>query len=119
MAKGRGRRGGRSTAREFEHHEKGYVGHERTSRSNSWNSSASVGAYKGPGLIAGSGEMSEHGEHGMGHGPGKGVRYLGMDPGSYPSRPTPPGTPPKGMRVYPEGNPVDIKGRGKRERGGP
>lgn len=65
----------------------------------SWGSPASIGASKGPGPMAGAGELPARG-------PGKAAsRYArgGRDPSETPNRPTP-GSP-SGISIYKAGNP--------------
>jgi hypothetical protein len=67
----------------------------------SHGSPASRGASKGPGPMPGN-EMppTPHA------GPGAAARsYVGIDESMFATRPTPPGSPPKGMDVYPQGSP--------------
>jgi hypothetical protein len=67
----------------------------------SHNSPASRGAQKGPGPRDGN-EMppTPHA------GPGRAARsYLGIDESMFPTRPTPPGSAPREMDVYPAGSP--------------
>jgi len=65
------------------------------SKHTSYDSPASLGASKGRGP-EGAGEMPAIG-------PGKAAsRYMGRDSGTTPMSPTPPGTPPKGMKTYRE-----------------
>ena len=78
--------------REAGHVEKGYRGGGSSTMSH--GSPASKGASTGGGPMPGAGMTPAVG-------PGMAAsRYLGMDKGSYPSRPTPPGTAPRGMQTY-------------------
>jgi hypothetical protein len=65
----------------------------------SYGSPASIGGTIGPGPMPGAGELP-------GRGPGKAAsRYAPSDPSMTPMAKTPPGTAPRGMDVYKEGNP--------------
>jgi hypothetical protein len=68
-------------------------------------SPASRGASKGPGPMPGN-QMPPTPHAGPGR---AAMRYVGMDPEMYPSRPTPPGSPPRGMDVYPAGSPSNKR----------
>lgn len=89
--------GGRKVpTREPEHHEEGYRAQHEPHASH--GSPASLGTSKGPGPVAGAGEL-----HSPGAGPGRAAqRIAGRDRSESPTRPTPSGETPKGMKVYAE-----------------
>lgn len=70
----------------------------KMSKHVSHGSPASIGASKGPGPVAGAGEL-----HSPGSMPGPAARRVkSVTPAETPNAPTPPGTPPRGMKTYSE-----------------
>jgi hypothetical protein len=96
-----GKRGGGSPGAEHIYDDEGARDGGSNAGTMSHGSPASIAASKGSGPVPGAGQL-DYGYHGN---PGKAAsRYVGMDPGEYPSRKTPNSQVGK-MDVYKEGNP--------------